>query len=519
MSTAEDEKVKTNQLKAGSLLSYFQMGLGVIIGLVYTPVMIRQLGQSEYGLYNTVASTVSMLSILSLGFNAGYVRYYAKYRKLDDTNSIYRLNGIYLIVFTVIGAIGLTCGLFLSANLQIVFKDGLTSEEYILAEKLMILLSINLAFSFPMSVFSTIISANERFVFLKIVGMIKTVLSPLVNLPLLLLGVRSVGLVVSSLVFHLITDCLFIYYVFCKLHNRFVFSGFERGLFRGIFTYTIFIAINSIVDMINTNIDRLLLGRFNGTTEVAFYAVGATLYQHYKSISTAISGVFTPKIHRIYNTIDIPTDRDQVLSKLFIKVGRIQCLILMLITSAMVFYGKNFILLWAGKGYEKSYFVTIMIMIPATVPLIQNLGIEIQRAANKHRFRSILYGIMAICNLILTIILCPRYGAIGAMIGTAISLVLANGIMMNIYYYKAINLDIKSFWKSIIKMLLGMIPAILLGLVIKQLFPKGGVLSFGISILLYTIIYCIDVWYLSMNHFEKKLVKSFIGRIVKLKKI
>ena len=42
---------------------------------------------------------------------------------------------------------------------------------------------------------------------------------------------------------------------------------------------------------------------------------------------------------------------------------------------------------------------------------------------------------MAIINVGLTIVLCQRYGSVGAAVGTAISLVLANGITMNIYYY------------------------------------------------------------------------------------
>ena len=77
---------KINQLKVGSLLSYAQMILGVVISLLYTPVMLQILGQSEYGLCNTVSSTISMLSLLSLGFNSGYIRYYAKYKKEKRQN-------------------------------------------------------------------------------------------------------------------------------------------------------------------------------------------------------------------------------------------------------------------------------------------------------------------------------------------------------------------------------------------------------------------------------------------------
>ena len=188
-----------NQLKIGSLLSYAQMILGVVISLVYTPLMLKLLGQSEYGLYNTVASTISMLSLLSLGFNSGYIRYYSKYKQNNDTQSIWKLNGLFLIIFSIIGLVALACGFFLSFNLDLVFSDGLTASEYSIARVLMILLTFNLAISFPMSVFSHIISAHEKFVVLKVVGIIKTVVSPLVTLPLLLLGFRSIAMVAVTL--------------------------------------------------------------------------------------------------------------------------------------------------------------------------------------------------------------------------------------------------------------------------------------------------------------------------------
>ena len=62
--------MKINQLKLGSVISYIQIAAGIVIGLIYTPWMIRLLGDSEYGLYHTAISTISMLSVLSLGFNS-----------------------------------------------------------------------------------------------------------------------------------------------------------------------------------------------------------------------------------------------------------------------------------------------------------------------------------------------------------------------------------------------------------------------------------------------------------------
>lgn len=508
-----------NQLKIGSLLSYVQMFLGVIISLLYTPVMLRLLGKSEYGLYNTVSSTISMLSLLSLGFNSGYIRYYTRYKQNDDTESIWKLNGLFLIVFIIIGVIGLLCGIFLSFHLDLVFSDGLTAAEYRLANVLMILLSINLAISFPMSVFGNIISANERFVVLKAVGILKTVVGPLVTLPLLLMGYRAVAMVVVTLVLSGIADAVYVFYVVRRLHNRFVFHGFEKGLFADLFLYTAFISVNLVVDQINWNVDKIILGRMKGTGAVAEYSVGYTLFQYYMMFSTSISSVFTPRIHRIVQqTKDDPAMRRKSISDLFIKVGRIQFLLLGLIASGFIFFGSRFITdFWAGAEYTDAYHVALLLMLPASIALIQNVGIEVQRAQNTHWFRAIVYAGMAALNIAASIVLCRSYGAVGCAIGTAISLVVANGIIMNFYYHRRCSIDILLFWKNILKMLPGLAAPVCFGLLLNQCAAFASGWGYLLGILLYIVVYGVSVWMLSMNAGEKALFSKPVQKALSLR--
>lgn len=509
--------LKSNQLKIGSLLSYLQMFLGVVISLLYTPIMLKLLGQSEYGLYNTVASTISMLSLLSLGFNSGYIRYFSQYKKTNDTEAIWKLNGLFLMIFTLIGLIALACGIFLSFNLDIVFSDGLTESEYFIAKILMLLLTVNLAISFPMSVFANIVSANERFVFLKIISILKTVFGPLVTLPLLLIGLRSIAMVSVTLVIAIITDGIYIYYVLKKLHNKFVFHGFEKGIFAQLFTYTSFIAINMIVDQINWNVDKILLGRFKGTDAVAVYSVGYTLYQHYMMFSTSISSVFTPRIHKIVHESadDIIVLRKR-LTELFIKVGRIQFILLGLVASGIVFFGKEFITkYWAGSDYADSYYVTLLLVLPASIALIQNIGIEVQRAQDKHKFRALVYAGMAIINVLISIILCKKYGAVGSAVGTALSLILVNGIVINVYYHLRCNLDVIAFWKSIIRLSVGLIIPVISGIVLLKYIEINNIYSYLGAILAYIVIYCISMWSLGMNDYEKNLLANPIKKVVR----
>ena len=88
-----------SQRKVGVILQYGQMGLSTLISLFYTPVMLRILGQGEYGIYNLAASIISYLSLLSLGLGASYVRFYSRYKVHQDDNGIKILNGTYFLTF------------------------------------------------------------------------------------------------------------------------------------------------------------------------------------------------------------------------------------------------------------------------------------------------------------------------------------------------------------------------------------------------------------------------------------
>lgn len=504
-----------NQLKAGAILSYISIFITIIVGILYTPFMIAALGKNEYGLYNTVSSTISMLSLLSLGFGSGYVKYFAKYKKEKDYDSINKLNGLFIIVFSIIGLIALLCGLFLSFNLNLVFASGLTSEEYEIGRILMLILTVNLALFFPMSVFTTIINVNERFIILKLLNILKTICSPLVSIPLLLMGYKSIAVVTISVVVTIVIEFVEMFYVLFVLKNRFVFHGFEKGLFKSIFVYTSLIAVHMAVDQINWNIDKILLGRFKGTEEVAIYSVGYLFCSYYVTFGTPIASVFTPKIHKIVAKNDI--DRNKQLTDLFIKVGRMQFSILLLISTGYVLFGKQFIYFWVGPGYEKSYYVGLLLMIPTTVDLIQHLGIEIQRAEDKHGFRAIVYSIMAVINLVMSIFLCQLYGAIGSAIGTALSFVVVQGIILNIYYQKKCGLNIKLFWKNVLSIFVKCIPIFAFGIMFFMI-NLSTIKSLITAIFIYSTAYCLYFYVFIINDNEKRLINNILEKFYRQNK-
>lgn len=501
------------QRSFGVILQYIQMALNILIQLIYTPIMLRILGNNEYGIYNLASSTISYLSLLSLGFGASYLRYYSIYKKDNRDDDIKKLNGLYLLVFSIIGLVALISGLILTANVRIFYNDTYTNEEINIAKILMFFLTINLTISFPASVFVSYVTSQEKFVFQKLINMGKTVLTPAISIVLLYMGYGSIGMVITTTVISLFIDVINVWYCFKKLRMKVSFKNPNFGLLKDIFVFSIFIAINQIIDQINWQTDKIILGKMINGTAVAIYSVGASINNMYISFSTAVSNVFAPKVNRIVS--ENKEGMDKELTELFIKVGRIQWFVLALILSGFVFFGQFFILKWAGEDYGNSYYVALLLMAPAIIPLIQNIGIEIQRAKNKHKFRSIIYAIMAVLNVGISILFASMWGEIGTALGTTISLVVANGIIMNIYYQKKLGINVIEFWKSIIKTIPSFIIPIALGVLIKCLYNFHGIWDFILIILGYSIVFCASVYFLGLNNYEKGLIFGKIKKVIK----
>lgn len=502
--------MKVNQLKAGAVLSYLSMGLGYLVSIIYTPIMLRLLGQNDYGLYNLVVSVVSYLGILNFGFGSAYMRFYSVYKVNDDKDNIAKLNGMFLIVFLLLGVIAVIAGTTLAFNTDLIFGSKLTEAELSRAKKLMIILVINLAISFPNIVFNSYITANEKFIFQNLVQILRIVVNPFLVIPALLMGYGSVGMAIVTTVLNISIEIFNLIYCISKLDMKFIFINFDFRLMKEMTVFSLYIFINLIVDLINWNVDKFLLGRYHGTVAVAVYGLASQLNTYFLSIMTTISNVFIPRVHRLVAS----QVSDNQLTTLFTKIGRVQFIIYSLILTGIIFFGRPFINIWAGNDYDNSYFIFLLLVISGAMSSIQTIGIEIQRAKNIHKFRSILYLIIALVNLIASIPLTKMYGGIGAAFGTTLAIIIGNGFIMNYYYHKKVGINIKHFWSNILSFLPSLILPILIGAIIKYYFNLYNIFNFILFGIVYVIIFSTSMWVIGLNQDEKDLIRKPLQKVI-----
>ena len=500
-----------NQLKTGAVLNYMVIILNVMVGLLYTPFMLRMMGPSEYGLFSLVASTISYLTILDFGLGNAVIRYTAKFRAEGKHTEQYEMFGMFFIIYLVIGIISLFAGSALYFNVDAMFGNTMTPEELGKARIMMLFLIFNLAFTFPMSIFGSIITAYERFIFPRIVNITRIILNTVVMICLLKMGYRAVAMVIVQTAFNVLS--LLLNYIYCKkkLKIKIYFRGFKWAFLKEVAIYSFWIFLSVIMDKIYWSSGQFILGITVGTTAVAIFAVAIQLQHMYMTFATAISAVFLPRITGMVVT----NNNTKEISDIFIKTGRIQYVIMSLVLSGFIVFGKKFILLWAGDGYSNSYYITLLFFICMLPDLIQNIGIVILQARNQVKFRAILGVAVAILSLFLQLILSKQYSEIGCAVAIATMFLIGQGVIMNIYYSRKQGLDIVCFWKEIFKM--SIIPILLTVTSIYTLrsYRIDGWGELLVSIIIFCAVYIPLFWIFSMNKYERNLLIAPIKKILR----
>jgi len=370
----------------------------------------------------------------------------------------------------------------------------------------------SLALSFPFSVFNSYVIAKEEFIYNKIITLLHNVLKPFIMWPLLIFGFKSIGMVAVVSILNVATYVANYIYAKYKLKFECDFEKKEndKELLKELFGFSFYIFLSMIVDVVIKNTDQVILGAFCGTLSVSIYDIAAQIRHANRNFSTVISSMFLPKLSKMVGNKE-PMSK---ISRIFNQVSRIQMFILLLILSGFIIFGTQFIILWVGKEFKEAYYIALICMIPNFIPLTQNIGLSVIQAMNKHQFRAKIYLLIAILNIAISIPLSIKWQGVGAALGTAIAVLLGQVITMNWYYSKKIGLDIKSYWLNIIKIVC---PVLIVSVIIKSLLDNyiTSYITLLIGIIIYTSIYCIYLYLVIMNEYEKGLIKKFLNIITK----
>lgn len=509
-----------SEIKAGAILNYVRLFVKLGVGFFLSPFVLASLGKAEFGIYSIAGTIIGWLALCDFGLTASTTKFLSEYQARGDMEGEAHYLGNVAALFSVIGIVVLVAGLCIYPFLGNIFPK-FNEEELGLYRILYLMTLFNTTFMFPARSLSGISASRQKYKVPGIVGIGMSLASTTGTIIVLLLGYKSIAICAVSIFFGILGLLWDVYYCFGILKARMSWNGWDISLCKSMFAFSFWMFLDQLICIFNWGCGTTIIGMTQGAAQIAVYSYGLMLMQYYFMTSNCISSLFLPKVVKL---VSRHADKEEM-TDLWIKVARVHVLILGLMLSGLVIFGRQFLSLWVGntlgEGTEQSWLVALLLIGTITVPLVQCLGWQILQAYDAIRFRVKILLLVAACNMGLGYFLSLSYGSIGLAIGTAASFIIGQWIFMNLLYRFKIGLNVRRFFMDTISGL--GVPSVLFAVVAYMVFRHFFEFSrtqegFFICVAVYSLLYGMCMLNCYIKPSERGLLPSFVQRFIFIRK-
>lgn len=495
--------MRFSEKSGGVILSYVQMVLNVLVKFIYTPFLLRALGQSEYGLFSLVMSIIGYLSILDLGFGGTVTRYTVKYRAENDKEKLHNLYGTLSAVYIIIGLIALFVCFALNYFSSSLFGETMSDSEISKLKIMLLLVGVNLLFSFPLQISASVIAAYEKFIFKNGINLIRTILQPIVMILLLfLINMKAIGAITVVTIFNFITYFLYYVYSVKKVDFKFSINNFDKDLIRAIVSFSIWMFLMMVFEQLQFNSGQFIIGLFNGTDIIAIWGIAMIFVLNFRSLATAISNVFAPSLMQMYFQ-----KNEEGANAVIYRMIHLQAVILFYILFNYLLFGRPFIELWAGTTYVDAFTCSVIVMIPMTIALILDFCYWSQVADNKFVFRTVtMFSSLIVAFVIIYLLM--RVSLLSYSIFMALSIIVGQILFVVVYIKKNMSVSLKEVFRNMGQVVFPLFTVYLLGFFFFKLldihiWKNSGILQLITDILFFNVVMTSTTWFFSLNREER----------------
>lgn len=494
-------------MKFGAVISYLIIGISILIGLLYTPWMIRSIGQANYGLYTLAISLISLFTI-DFGMSAATSRFISKYNAQGDSGSVNNLLGLVYKLYITISAL-----LFVALIVVYFFLDyfyvNLTTKELSIFKVIYLIVASYSVISFPFITLNGILTAYEKFISLKLCDLVQKLSTAILVATALFLGMGIYSLVALNAITGLITILLKLSIIKKNTPIKVNFKFRSRNVLKEIMAFSIWTTVISVCQRLTLNITPSILGIVSGSVSIAIFAPAAALEAYVYTIASALGGLFLPRVSRMLRQEE---DNSGILS-LMVKVGRLQLIIVGLLFIGFLTVGDEFIDSWLGAEFQITYYCALLLIFPTILQSPKQIADTTIIAANKVKQKSIAFIIMGGTSIVLSFILSYFWDELGAALAVCIAYIIRT-VFLDYIYYKYLNLNMLEFYKqTYLPFMPAMFLSLVFGISLNLIIPIDGWLGFFLKGVSVVIFYSTIIWFIVLNSFEKNLFRNISKKI------
>lgn len=481
----------------------------IIITLIMTPIFVHALGNHDYGVWEVVFAVVGYMGLLDMGMKPAIIRYVAKYNAEGDR---VLLDELYSTAFLFMLAVGCLMLLVFSVWAlywpELLSADGGSHQRYAL---LLAIIAIELLFAFPGYVAESFFQGFQKYSLINSITIFNSILGAILlynyidafDAIVVLALVNAAGITAKYLTYF----CL----LATKKHGRFrlSFQACNMAMMKRLFAFGIKSFIQGVAHRIEAGSAPLIISMFMGPAYVIFYAIPASLARYLQTLGWTITQVFLPIFSELCGKNDTVATRE-----IYLLYSRYIVAALLPLAVLAFFLGGDFISLWVGEEYVQGSMVLQVMVIYYMLPFINPFSSRYLMAVNKHGLLAKVYPVVAVANLIVSIILINSIGVEGVAIGALLPICIS--VPFLIYFIcKDIGVAIVDYANAVIvPSAIPFFSMIICLLVLKQSYLVGSYFDLVWITILASFVYALLSFFWVLSHDERiNLKNKFVAYI------
>jgi O-antigen/teichoic acid export membrane protein len=476
-----------------------------VVGFVLAPVVVHSLGNTGYGLWTLVLSMTGYFGLLDLGIRSSVGRFVTRYMALHDQQSVNRTVSTAFAILACGGAVAFASTVVIATF----FFDtiGLDPQYASAGRTALLIVGLNMSCILPLSVFSAVLIASERFDVISGV----TIVAELTRAALVVWFLRhGYGLVALALIALAITIGQYSAMAFfaktlyrpLRVNLRLV-SG---AALKELFGFSIYRFIWIVANQLIFYSDALVIGIFLGAAAVTPYAIAGSLINYGRNLVSLVTDTLYPVAARMDAEKNIAG-----LQQLLILGTRVALLVTLPLCLGFLFLGRQFITLWMGPALADSAILLIVLTIPQFGSMSQGASALILAAMAKHRAFAYFALAEGVANLILSIILVRKMGLIGVAWGTVIPNLICSSFVVPFYTVRVLKMNLREYLlKAYLRPVICALPLVAMGYAFSHV-EAAPWLMFGAEALAMCVVFGAASYFLCLEPSQRAVLTSRLG--------
>lgn len=324
-------------------IMYIQFVLNVLIGLISVRLILKALGQSDYGLYDVIAGIISLFSFITASLSLSTMRFISVGLGAGGTKESSEVFNACFWLHLIIALI--ICLLLEGAAFVFGGSLNIPAERLTTAILVFHCMVVSLFFNIILSPINALVSSCENFLFISILAIVDSVLKLFIAISLiyttldklLLYGFLMMAVsILNYLVYHIYSK---------KKYSQLFYIG--KPNFTRIKSLTGFVGW-TLIDTFSSTLNRqgyaIMFNKFFGTVMNTSFALSRQLEGQVFTISAGVVNSMKPQILKSYGNNDIKR-----MFRLSLTAGKFGLYMMSLVCIPLIVMMPDVLQLWLGE--------------------------------------------------------------------------------------------------------------------------------------------------------------------------